>query len=136
MEVLEPDAPLSDQVSAQTEQIVTSKPPKSGMLTVAQYKDRLKRRLYRTLDYISIAFSVLAIYAAFLVADYLLIKLIEYLAGSELSESKALSTFFKSVKVGLALLGFILCLIHGSRSAWEQYQLDSRLGREDEKPHV
>jgi len=112
------------------------RPPKPGMLTVAQYQDRLKRRLYRTLDYVSIAFSTLAIYAAFLVADYLLIELIEYLARAELAGANSLATFFKSVKVGLVLLGFILCFVHGLRAAWEQYQLDSRLTQEDEKPHV
>jgi hypothetical protein len=110
--------------------------PKAGMLTVAQYKDRLWRRLFRTLDYVSIAFSILMVYGAALVADYLLIYLIEYLFRDEIAESSFVASFFHAVRVGLALLTFILALIHGVRSAVEQYRLDSRLTREDEKPHV
>ncbi len=103
------------------------------MLTVSQYKDRMSRRFYRTLDYVSIGFSALFIYGAFLTADYLLLNLTEYLFRAEMDETPFLATFFKAAKVGLALLAFILCIIHGIRAAWEQYQRDIQLSREDGK---
>jgi hypothetical protein len=106
------------------------------MLTIPQYQDRLKRRFYRTIDYASIAISILVIYGTVLVADYLLVKLIEYLFRSEMNASPFLASVFKGVKVGLALLTFVVSLIHGVRSAWEQYKLETQLIREDEKPHV
>jgi len=56
--------------------------PKAGMLTEAQYLDRIRRRFFRTLDYATIAFSMLCIYGSFVTADYLLIGLVEYLFQS------------------------------------------------------
>ena len=110
--------------------------PKRGMLTAAQYKERLWRRCLRTLDFVSIAISALVIYGAFLITDFMLLNLIDHLFRDEMNESPFLATFFKSARVGLALLAFILFIIHSVRAAWEQYQRDRQLSPEDEKPHV
>ena len=110
--------------------------PKAGMLTEAQYRDRIRRRFFRTLDYASIAFSMLCIYGFILICEYLLINLIGYLFQSELKDSSYLATTFRGIRIGLALLSIVLATIHGVRSGIEQYRLDEKLTREDEKPHV
>lgn len=74
--------------------------PKAGMLTGPQYRDRMKRRLYRTLDYASIAFSMLVIYGTALIADYLLINLIEFLFRSEWASSTSLASSSREPKSG------------------------------------
>lgn len=110
--------------------------PKAGMLTEAQYRDRIRRRLFRTLDYASIALSMLCIYGSVLISDYLLMGLIGYLFRAEVEDSGYLALTFKGIRIGLALLAFVLAMIHGVRSGIEQYRLDAKLLKEDEKPHV
>jgi hypothetical protein len=131
----------STEEQTPTETLAAERPvvahgPKAGMLTEAQYRERIRRRFFRTLDYASIAISVLFIYGVILVCDYLLMGLIEYLFENEMENASYLAITFKGIKIGLALLAFVLATIHGVRSGFEQYRLDARLAREDEKPHV
>ncbi len=114
----------------------TPRGPKPGMLTEAQYRDRIRRRFFRTLDYGSIALSMLIIYGSILICDYSLLWLIGYLFQAEMEDSSYLAMLLKGIRVGLAVLTFVLATIHGMRSCIEQYKLDARLAREDEKPHV
>jgi len=53
-----------------------------------------------------------------------------------MKESSPLAIGFKGIKIGLALLAITLATYHGIRSGIEQYRLDAKLAREDEKPHV
>lgn len=110
--------------------------PKEGMLTVSQYKDRMWRRLYRTFDYASIAFSMLVIYGSIIAAEHLLLMLVHYFLHDEIAKSPSLETLFNGMKKGFAFLAIILAAIHGTRAAIDQYRLDEKLAREDEKPHV
>lgn len=110
--------------------------PKAGMLTVDQYKDRMWRRLFRTLDYVSISVSVLFIFGAGYIVEWLLIALVEFVSKGELEKNPSLARFFEATKVGLALLVIIVAAVHAIRSSVEQYRRDAQLSREDEKPHV
>jgi len=100
--------------------------------TVAVYRERIRRRWYRTLNYASIAFTALVAYGSFLVADYLLVTSIEWLFRAEIKGSRFASAFFEAVKLGLAMIAFLLCVVHGARSAWAQYKLDKKLTGEEE----
>lgn len=114
-----------EQVPAETREArrpAVAQGSKAGMLTEAQYRDRIRRRLFRTLDYNSIAFSMLCIYGSVLICDYLLMGLIGYLFRAEMEDSGPLATTFKGIRIGLALLAFVLAMIHGIRSGIEQYR--------------
>src|SRR6185437_4603994 len=110
--------------------------PKAGMLTVEQYKERMRRRLYRTLNYVSISTSILFIFGAGYIVEYLLIWLVERVSKGELGNSSFLARFFEATKVGLALLTIVVAAVHGIRASGDQYRRDAQLSREDEKPHV
>jgi hypothetical protein len=102
------------------------------LLTVTQYKERMKRRLFRSLNYASIAFTYLIAYGSFLIADYLLLSLCFWLFRDEIHESRLVSDCFYFLKIGLALLVIPLFATHGLRAAWAQYKLDAKLVKEEE----
>jgi hypothetical protein len=95
----EPDAAQGDRES--TREAKFSAPPgarpspKHGMLTPAQYQDRMLRRLFRTLDYMSIPIFMLAIYGTAIVCEHILVQLIEYLYHSEAESSPLLKSVFE-----------------------------------------
>jgi hypothetical protein len=122
-------------VSAVSPRASTSKGEASGtarLLTVNQYQERMKRRLFRSLNYASIPATMLIAYGSFLIADYLLLSLAAWLVRDEIRASPLVSDCFYFLKFGLALLLIPLFVAHGVRAAWAQYKLDSKLVSEEE----
>lgn len=121
-------SPVSPRTSASKDEVSGT----GKLLTVNQYQDRMKRRLFRSVNYASIAFTMLIAYGSFLTADYLLLSLGVWLFRDEIRASPLVSDCFYFLKIGLALLLIPLFVAHGLRAAWAQYKLDSKLVSEGE----
>ena len=96
-------------------------------------KSRLRSRLYRALDYLTIYLFILVVYGGAVITDYLLFLLLWALLGADVREYPLVAMGFQYARIGLALLCIVSAVIHGIISTYSQVKLDIKLSQEGEQ---
>jgi hypothetical protein len=95
-----------------------------------QLSQRVTKRFFRALDYVSIFMFVVIVYGSAVIADYILFLLIWSLLREEVAKYPIVSSAFDYARIGLALLCIAGAIIHGILSTYNQIKIDIELAKE------
>jgi len=106
--------------------------PVSISLSAEALRNRVKQRLFRALDYLSIFAFIVIVYGSAVLADYLLFLLLWALLDDEVRKYPVVARALDYARIGLALLFIFSAVVHGVISTYSQIRLDMKLANEGE----
>lgn len=83
-----------------------------------------KTRFYKALSYLTLFLYVVFVSTCALLADYLLILIIELVSANDIAKYPLVSTAFDWFKIGSAFLAFLAAGVHSFFSAWSQIKFE------------
>lgn len=96
-------------------------------------RNKLRRRFYRSLDYLSSYAFLLIIYGGFLFTEHSLLSLVVWLLrNTTVAKCHIVAQFFEFAQIGLALLVVINALVHGIFSTISLIKIDLATSKEIE----
>ena len=101
-------------------------------LSAETLKKRVKQRLFRAIDYLSIFVFIVVVYSGAALADYLLFLLLWALLDDEVQRYPIVANALDYARIGLGLLFISSAVIHGVISTYSQIKLDMKLANEEE----